>query len=147
LWKSFKHKLFIAGQLSLSEWLLLVEAWYLLLTFSLVLHWVSYERLKTSRPAITKEISDTYKVLAYAQRLQWLVGLASRLHLISMTCLTRSLTLSRMLIRRGTPAELCIGVNKSLIGIHAHAWVEIQGHAIGESENIERRFSVLKQSE
>ena len=146
MWKSFKDKAFIAWQLSFSEWLLLAEAWWMLLAFSLVLRWVSYERLNTSTPPTTLEISDSSGCLAFAQRLQWLVGLASRLHLVSMTCMVRALTLRWMLIRRGIPVRLCIGVNKSksLVGIHAHAWVEVMGQAIGESEDIDERFKVLK---
>jgi hypothetical protein len=144
LWKSFKDKTFIARQLSFSEWLLLAEAWWLLLAFSLVLHWVSYERLKNSTPPMTQEISDSSRFLAFAQRLQRLVELASRLHWVSMTCLVRSLTLRWMLIRRGIPARLRIGAKKSLVGVHAHAWVEIMGQAIGESEDIDERFKILK---
>jgi hypothetical protein len=45
--------------------------------------------------------------------------------------------------RRGIPSRLCIGANKSSMGIRAHAWVEVEGQAIGEPEDIVERFKIL----
>jgi hypothetical protein len=86
---------------------------------------------------------DSSGGLVYARRLQRLVSLAARVHFLSNTCLVRACTLQGMLVRRGIPSRLCIGVNKSQSGIHAHAWVEVMGHALGEPEDIEERFNVL----
>jgi hypothetical protein len=143
LWKSFRSKVLIARQLSLREWWILVEAWWVLFGFYLVLRWLSYDRLKTLLRLNYAEKADPARVLAIAQRLQKLVYLASRLHLLSMTCLPRAFTIRWMLGRRGIPAQLRIGMNKTSTGIHAHAWVEIDGQPIGESEDITERFKIL----
>ena len=70
----------------------------------------------------------------------WCVGAAVQAHLLPMRCLERSLTLQRMLRRRGVAAELQIGVEKKGDVLAAHAWLEVDGHAIVESESISERF-------
>jgi hypothetical protein len=51
------------------------------------------------------------------------------------TCLARSLALTRMLRKRGLPAETRIGV-KTADGFRAHAWVEVEGVPVtSEIEN------------
>jgi hypothetical protein len=60
-----------------------------------------------------------------------------------MTCLPQSLTLRHLLAKRGIPAEIKVGVKKTAQGIHAHAWVEVDGMALGE-EGVEERFQPLK---
>jgi hypothetical protein len=62
-----------------------------------------------------------------------------------MYCLTRACTLQWMLGIRGIESQLHIGMNKSQDGIHAHAWVEITGQAIGEPADLRDRFSSLKE--
>jgi hypothetical protein len=143
LWKSFRSKVFIARQLSLREWLTLVEAWGILFGFYLALRWLSYDRLKKMIHLNTSEKADPARALAIAQRLHKLVYLASRLHWLSMTCLPRAFALRWMLGRRGIPAQLRIGMNKTSTGIHAHAWVDIEEETIGESEDITERFKIL----
>jgi hypothetical protein len=127
----------------LSEWLLLLEAWWMLLIFYLALGWLSYDRLTIPAPLVNKKCAASFDDLVFAQRLQRLVGSASRLHLLSMTCLVQALSLRWMLSRRGIPAQLRLGVQKKLIGIHAHAWVELMEEPLGE-ENITERFHVLE---
>jgi hypothetical protein len=146
LLKSLKDKALLARQLSLSDWLVLAEAWWLLLFFYLALRWTSYEHLIIPDHPILEKSSDPPHALFFAQQLQRLVGFASRLHLIPMTCLVKSLTLQKILYRRNIPAQVCIGVNKTLAEIHAHAWVEVKGDAVGELGDISERFKVLNRS-
>jgi hypothetical protein len=146
LLKSFKDKALLARQLSLSDWLVLAEAWWFLLFFHLALRWMSYERLTIPARPTSEKSSDSLHILIFAQQLQRLVGFASRLHLIPMTCLVKSLTLQKMLYKRNIPAQVCIGVNKAPAEIHAHAWVEVKGEAVGELEDISKRFQVLNRS-
>ena len=141
--KSLKNKLLIARQLSLRDWLALAEAWWVLLSFYLALHWASYERLETSNRLVPAKAADPARALEIAHRLQRPVELAARLHLFSMTCLVRAFALRRMLHRRGIPATLRLGAYKSLAEIQAHAWVEVEGQAIGEGEDTIDRFKVL----
>jgi hypothetical protein len=143
LWKAFKDKVLLAWQLSLPEWLALVEAWWILLGFYLALCWVSYDRLATTPRPILNKIAGESNVLVLAQRLQRVVGMAARLHLLPMVCLVKALTLRFMLSRRGIDAQLLIGANKTSTGLRAHAWVEIQGQPIGETEDLADRFKVI----
>jgi hypothetical protein len=143
LLKSFKDKVFLARQFSLSDWLAFTEAWWLLSFYTLALRWISYERLMIPfRPTFEKG-SDSSHALIVARLLQQLVGYAARLHPVAMTCLIQSLTLQKMLYKRSIPSRLNIGVNKTMAEIHAHAWVEVEGEAVGESEIVSERFKIL----
>ncbi len=88
-------------------------------------------------------VPNSSQTLIIAQKMQRLVGFASRLHLLPMTCLMRSLALQRMLVKRNIPAQVCIGVNKTMAEIHAHAWVEVNGVAVGEFEEVSEKFKIL----
>ena len=146
MWKSFQHKASIARGLSFSDWLLLAQAWWVLIGFSVKLRLSSLERLQKRVRVNFGNKRDPSEVLAWAQELEKLVYLASSLHLACMTCLVRACSLQWMLGRSGIPSRLCIGVNNSLPGMHAHAWVQVMGQALGEPEDIEERFKVLEPS-
>jgi hypothetical protein len=61
-----------------------------------------------------------------------------------MTCLPRAFTLRWMLSRRAIPNQLRLGMNKSSMGMYAHAWVEVEEETIGEPEDITERFKILQ---
>jgi len=138
------YKVRLAQRLSPSDWLILIRAWWMLLLFHLALGWVSYDRLKLSTRPRSGENNDATADVLLAQRYQRMIAWASRLHVLPMTCLVKSLTLHWMLDRRNIPAQLCIGVMKSLDGIQAHAWVEVMGETLGEWEDVSTRFTMLK---
>lgn len=56
-------------------------------------------------------------------------------------CLLRSLTLAAALRRMGVDADVCFGVQK--LPFVAHAWVEVGGVAMNETERVLRPLSVL----
>lgn len=143
MWKSFRHKLQTARQLSPKDWLVLAKAWFALAGFSLALRWMPFNRLEAFTCRVTEKSAIPADAPAWAWRRQRLVSLAARLHLIRMTCLPRALVLRWMANRHGLPAQLRIGMNKSSNQLFAHAWVEIQGEMIGEPEDIAERFEVL----
>jgi len=133
-----KAKLEIARELSLTDWLRMGEAWLTLLWLYFAIRVTSFEKLN-----VPKKIQNNLNIvdgLATARDLQRLVHLASRLHLLSMTCLPRALTLRWMLNRRGIPAQVQIGVTKTPQGIRAHAWIEVDGQQVGEPEDVTERF-------
>jgi hypothetical protein len=144
--KSFRDKARLARQLSLSDWLILAEAWRLLLLFYLALRWVSYERIMPPACPTLESAPDSPAALVVAQRLQRLVGFASRLHAAPMTCLVKALALQKMLSGRDIPAQVRIGIHKTPAEIHAHAWVEIKGEAVGESQEVAAKFRILNPS-
>jgi hypothetical protein len=144
LWKSFRHKLQTASQLSSDDWLGLLEAWWVLLGYSLAIRLVKFDRLKKFSLRNNNKRMIQADGLAFAWGRQRLVSMAARLHLLSMTCLPRALTLHWILGRQGITTQLCIGINKSSTGMLAHAWVELGGQAIGEPEDITERFALLQ---
>jgi hypothetical protein len=143
LWKSFRHKLQTASQLLPCDWLGLAEAWWVLLGFYLVLRLVKFERLQKFSLRTNNKTMDQADALTFAWGRQRLVSMAARLHLLSMTCLPRALTMRWMLGRKGIITQLCIGINRSPTGMLAHSWVELAGQAVGEPEDITERFMVL----
>jgi hypothetical protein len=60
-----------------------------------------------------------------------------------MACLPRSLVLQRFLVKRGTAAELRIGVRKEEERLLAHAWLEAEGRPLCEARDVEGRFVPL----
>jgi hypothetical protein len=78
-----------------------------------------------------------------AGRLVWATEAAVRHHLYPMRCLPKALCLRWLLGRHGIAAELRIGVARQGGELSAHAWVERQGHPVGEAPGLEERFSPL----
>lgn len=144
--KSLLHRVHLARGLSLSDWRVLIHAWWGLLYFHLVLKWISLEKLGGSVKIATVDLPESGEKLRIAEQVQRLVYWASRLHVIPITCLDRSLTLRFLLSERKIPADLCIGVGKSANRINAHAWVEVSGIALGEAGGVANRFAVLESS-
>jgi hypothetical protein len=65
---------------------------------------------------------------------------ASRHLIFRARCLERSLVLWWLLRRRRIPAELCIGASKQTGNFEAHAWVELDGTVLDDSEEARRHF-------
>ena len=95
---------------------------------------------------VTDGVHDfqTVQAIPFSQRLHRLVELASRLHILPMTCLPRAVTLQGMLKRHAIPSLLRIGVARAPAGMLAHAWVEVAGVPIGEADDVAERFSLLE---
>src|SRR5262249_36421945 len=72
-------------------------------------------------------------------RTAWLVGLAGRA--LGLRCLTRSLTVARVLGRRGIASDIRIGVQTGGGQLHAHAWVEWQGRVLLDSTSALEPFT------
>jgi hypothetical protein len=60
------------------------------------------------------------------------------------TCLVRAAALARWLRARGAPAVLRIGVRHEGGALRAHAWVELDGAALGEDPAALRGFALLQ---
>jgi hypothetical protein len=133
-----------ASRLTLLDWLALMEAWWMLLFFHLGLLWMSYERLIISTHPKSEINPESKHAQVIAQNIQRLIGFASRLHPIHMTCLVRSLALKKMLSKRNVPAHIKIGTQKIQNTMYAHAWVEVIGRPIGEADDVVKKFVVLE---
>jgi hypothetical protein len=119
------------------ERFLLGRAWLLLLGITIALRVLPLPRIQSllRRPR-SGQANSTIK----AERLAWIVGVAARRHLWSVSCLEKSLVLEALLVRYGFSPELKIGVRREDGVLQAHAWVEVEGHPVGESPNLHRRF-------
>jgi hypothetical protein len=78
-------------------------------------------------------------------RLGALVNLAARHAPGPATCLTRSLLLRWLLRRRGVESDLRIGVKLDQGRLDAHAWVEVVGVPINDSQDVGQRFAAFSQ--
>lgn len=79
------------------------------------------------RPVQEQDIDD-------ARRLSDLIGYAGRSGIVALGCLPQSLLLHRRLRARGLDSSLRIGVRRDASGFAAHAWVELDGIALGQSQ-------------
>lgn len=59
-------------------------------------------------------------------------------------CLTRSLALAWILRRRGLPGELCLGVRNSTGAFEAHAWVEVDGLVLAETDDVAHLYEAFE---
>jgi hypothetical protein len=71
------------------------------------------------------------------------VARASRYGLITGTCLSRSLTLMRLLAHQRIAGRLRVGVNLDNGELGAHAWVEVAGISFGRGEDRYEVFPLL----
>lgn len=78
----------------------------------------------------TLHSEGTHAVAGSADRLAYLVEVASRHHFLQPTCLEKALILSRILRKRGQEADLRIGTSTKNGKFEAHAWVELGGQVI-----------------
>jgi hypothetical protein len=142
-WKSFRRKLRTARGNSFRDWVVIFISWWVLLYFYFLLRTTSLERLNRITGKTRKSAQVMPDGLAWVWHHEKLIQMAARLHLLPMTCLPRALTLRWMASRRGIPSGLRIGIGVSSPQMTAHAWVEVQGQAIGEAEDINQRFTVF----
>ncbi len=73
---------------------------------------------------------------ATVARMLRLFRIAERAQPLPGSCLRRSLALQRVLARRRVPAALVIGVKKNGVKLEGHAWVEVAGTGVGESQAV-----------
>ncbi len=82
--------------------------------------------------------------LDVARRLARGVDRAAGFRVYRVPCLARALLLERLLVRRGLPATLRIGVRRPGAGrLGAHAWVECGGVSLDPDPRVDERFAPL----
>lgn len=92
----------------------------------------SLARLELSnRPAVTS-LPAGCEASAFAHRCAELVAVAARRGAYRPSCLPQALALHALLRRRGLRTVLRIGVRPGSQPLHAHAWVELHGRALGD---------------
>ena len=68
------------------------------------------------------------------------VNLASVWYPKQVRCLQRSMVTTMLLRRWGVPAQMAVGVQN--VPFKAHAWTEVNGHAINERNDVQKVYSV-----
>jgi hypothetical protein len=119
-WNRFRRTLgrFVRSPVALQRFTL--EAWWELLVVSVWLR--TPLRRHLLEPALRAQALDRRPPVA--DPLADAVARASACHLKPMTCLERALALQRLLLRRGAPVKLRIGVRREGEALEAHAWLE-----------------------
>jgi hypothetical protein len=89
---------------------------------------------------------DSARLLADVERIQLtarMVNAAVRHATRGSTCLEKSLSLWWLLGRQGIASELRIGARKVQGKFEAHAWIEHQGVAVNEPEDLHRHYGTF----
>lgn len=60
------------------------------------------------------------------------------------TCLSRSLALTRLLASQGDNAALRIGVRSHGNSIEGHAWVELEGQPLNDTDDVAQRYAAFE---
>jgi hypothetical protein len=126
------------------DWRVLAEAALLLPALDVAARVVPPARLlawASRRPPCAKGTLSEPAI----RRIVWIVGIASNHHLVHMRCLARSLTLARVLGRRGIATEIRLGVRRQDGHLRAHAWVEFRGRPLNDTERVHERYAAFDQ--
>jgi hypothetical protein len=76
-------------------------------------------------------------------RIARLVDIAARHGVYRATCLRQSLLLFWLLKKNGSDPEFVVGARKGGNSLEAHAWVEIDGAPLNESEDVAGHYAVF----
>ena len=142
-----KAKLRILLSFSAQDWILLVQAWSLLLVIDIALRMLSFRKVQGWIRSPDQPGVSTIKAEKVIQRSSGFVDLAARHHLYPMTCLRRSLTLQWLLSRAGLYTTLQFGVRRENGNLQAHAWLDYQGQVIDKNPIPTEQYANLKAKE
>jgi hypothetical protein len=135
-------------RLSSRDWRVLIQALVLLPLIALALRLTG---LRRSQQVLLRFVSRRFALktrqtetkLAEARRISRLVGVATRHGVYPATCLPRSLVLWFLLRREGIEGALCLGTRKEAGRFEAHAWIELAGVVLNDSEDVRLRYAAF----
>lgn len=96
---------------------------------------------KWYRDAALTNQRDSTSIFTESQSASRMLDAASRRGIVRGNCLSCSIALCWLLRRRGIPAQLRIGARKIGNQLEAHAWVEVAGRAVNDSDDVQTRFA------
>lgn len=132
-----------------SEKCLLMQAFFLLPVFTLMLRVLGFRRscIVLSRLFVSSDNPppvSTDQILGKARRITEIVKSANNDYSFFLfSCLPESLTLWYLLRRRSIAADLCLGVRTLTGPFESHAWVEYQHHVLNDIENVADIFATF----
>lgn len=136
---------------SITEFFVLIEAWFVFLKWDLLISFTQYENWRSeigdmSDSAKTANVITEMDVtpLEQVKLIIKLSEIAGRFHIRKMNCLRRCLAQKNMLAKRGFTAYMHIGVSIKNNELKAHAWLTLHGKVINDSEDVLSRYSELK---
>jgi hypothetical protein len=137
--------------LSWSERWLLIQALVLLPITGLATRRIGFRRwqatLASWTPVTERQPGEVLESRRrQAKRTARLVGAAARHGLFRANCLQRSVCLWWLLRRQRIDGDLLIGTRKSAGQFEAHAWVELAGVALGETDETLQSYVAFAQS-
>ena len=91
--------------------------------------------------AVLTNQRDATRIFTESQSASRMLDAASRRGVVRGNCLSRSIALCWLLRRRGIPAQLRIGARKIGNQLEAHAWIEVAGRAINDSDDVQTRYT------
>ncbi|MGH9727000.1 MAG: lasso peptide biosynthesis B2 protein [Candidatus Acidiferrales bacterium] len=119
-----------------------------LLLLPVVAAWLSVFQFRSVQRTLEKRYGavwakkrDDAASFAEAHVVARLVDAVARRGVVRGNCLSRSIVLWWLLLRRGIPAQLRIGARKTGDVFEAHAWVEMAGRAINDSDDVQTRYT------
>jgi Transglutaminase-like superfamily len=130
-------------RLTPSEAWALARAWWFLLAVDVGLRILPFARLESGLAPAPRAAGPQPDETA-VPRLVWATAAAARHHLYPMRCLPQALCLRWFLGRLGIAAQLRIGVERRRGDLRAHAWVELDGHPLGEDFHISDHYAPLR---
>ncbi len=72
-----------------------------------------------------------------------LVAIAANKSPYRANCLKKALLLWWLLARRGIASEIQLGINRDDNEFNAHAWVTLNGQILLDTDDVEKRYTVL----
>ena len=132
-WRRFRR-------LSVPERSALLQALVLLPLTAAALHTIGFRRWKSFLSIFASHKNPLARVTAEslqsARRTARMVAAPAKEGIVHGKCLEQSIVLWWLLLRKRMPAELRIGARQSEKGFEAHAWVEVEGNIVNDTENV-----------
>lgn len=126
-------------QLTAAEQQLLVKAVLLLCAAKVGLVLLPFQTLRRLMDKLARvRLKSPKTERESAGKVAWAVELAGRLVPWATTCLTQGLVAQVLLVRRGRPASLHVGVVKDAERFLAHAWLESEGKVVIGAHELDR---------
>jgi hypothetical protein len=113
---------------------------------SLSLRLGGFHRTQTAlKRSVSRSVAreDGASVIQQAALTAHMVHAADRHGVVHPSCLAKSLTLWWLLARQGITSRLRIGIRKENGKLEAHAWVEREGAALDEPEELHRHYAAF----
>jgi len=130
--------------LSRPEQTLLVKAWLFLPLIAAGLRLFGFRRclrvMARLENGVAAHDAEEVPPNGPALRTARMVQLAARHGIVRPSCLERSLVLWWLLLQQKMAASLRIGTRRQKDRIEAHAWVEMAGCVLNDSQDVGRRF-------